>query len=138
MMADNCIFCKIAEGSLSASILYEDTRLMAIMDAFPATKGHVLIIPKAHATDIFDLPEETASAILPLAQQIARKIKEELQPAGINILQNNGKAAGQVVGHYHLHVIPRYEDDGMVIKHGNSCAMSKEEMAGVAEMLKHT
>jgi len=114
-MADSCIFCKIAAGELAATVLYEDALLMAIKDAFPATEGHALIIPKAHAENLHDLPEATAAAILPLAQKMARQMQAALNPAGINILQNNGKAAGQVVFHYHLHIIPRYDGDSVRI-----------------------
>jgi len=106
-----CIFCSIAAGSIPAYIVYEDEILLAIMDAFPETKGHVLILPKAHAENLYDLPEATAAAILPLAQKLAQKINTAFHPDGIKIIQNNGKAAGQVVMHYHLHLIPRYEND---------------------------
>ncbi|MCL2202690.1 MAG: HIT family protein [Defluviitaleaceae bacterium] len=137
MMAgqNDCVFCKIAQGQLPAHIVYEDAQLMAIMDAFPATQGHVLIIPKAHAESIYDLPPETAAAILPLAQELARKIKTALHPDGLNILQNNGKTAGQVVFHYHMHLIPRYTDDGVVIKHGRPLTLTKEELAGIAQRI---
>ncbi|MCL2499066.1 MAG: HIT family protein [Defluviitaleaceae bacterium] len=132
-MNDNCLFCKIAGGQLPAIVLYEDEKLMAIMDAFPATKGHVLIIPKVHAENLYDLPEQTAAAILPLAQRIAIKIKCALKPDGVNIIQNNGKAAGQVVFHYHLHIIPRYKEDGVIIKGGHFTSTLEEraEIAGL-------
>jgi histidine triad (HIT) family protein len=132
-MNGNCLFCKIAGGQLPAIVLYEDGRLMAIMDAFPATPGHILIIPKAHAENFYDLPEETAAALLPLAQKLARKMKDALNPDGLNVLQNNGKAAGQVVFHYHMHLMPRYKNDGVIIKsksHGQASAEELAEMAG--------
>jgi histidine triad (HIT) family protein len=133
---DNCIFCKIAGGQLPAVVLHEDEQLMAIMDAFPATEGHVLIIPKAHAENMYDLPEETAAAILPLAQKLARKINAALKPEGINILQNNGKAAGQVVFHYHMHLIPRYPDDGVVIKANPDKQTTQGQREKIAEKIK--
>jgi len=136
LSAQNCIFCKIAVGKLAASILYEDERLMAIMDAFPATEGHVLIIPKKHAENLHDLPEETAAAILPLAQKIARQLDAALNPAGLNILQNNGKAAGQVVFHYHLHLIPRYEGDSVSIKCKPYREVTAEELGELAGMIR--
>jgi histidine triad (HIT) family protein len=132
---DNCIFCKIAGGQLPANIVYEDEKLMAIMDAFPATKGHVLIIPKAHAENLYDLPEPTAAAVLPLAQKVTAKIRSVLEPEGINIIQNNGKAAGQVVFHYHLHIIPRYQGDGVVIKNTVPYPSTPEERAQIANAL---
>jgi histidine triad (HIT) family protein len=107
---------------------------MAVMDAFPATRGHVLIIPKAHAENLYDLPEETAAAVLPLAQKLAGQINAALKPQGINILQNNGKAAGQAVFHYHLHIIPRYENDGVVIRSGSYKA-APEEIAETAKLI---
>ncbi|MCL2604935.1 MAG: HIT family protein [Defluviitaleaceae bacterium] len=133
-MNDDCIFCKIAGGQLPAAVLYDDEMLIAIMDAFPATKGHVLIIPKAHAENLYDLPVETAAAILPLAQRIAIKMACTLKPDGLNIMQNNGKAAGQAVFHYHLHILPRYENDGVVFK-STPYLSTPEERAEIARQI---
>jgi histidine triad (HIT) family protein len=88
---------------------------VVILDRFPSGKGHVLILPKRHATDMFELNEDEASGIIPLAKKLAEKIKIALNCAGINIVQNNGKAAGQEVFHYHTHIVPRYENDGLKI-----------------------
>lgn len=133
---DNCIFCKIVAGELPAAVLYEDEHLVAVMDAFPATRGHVLIFPKAHALDLYDLPQETAAAVLPLAQKLARAIRTALQPEGINVIQNNGKAAGQVVMHYHLHIVPRYAEDNVVIKSMSPPKTTPEERAETAASIK--
>ena len=87
----------------------------AILDVNPAAKGHVIILPKKHAANIFELPDEEASKILIVARKIAKALKETYHCDGVNILQNNGEAAGQTVHHFHLHLIPRYQDDGQHI-----------------------
>jgi histidine triad (HIT) family protein len=133
---DNCIFCKIAQKEIPANILYEDELFMAILDVFPTSNGHTLIIPKKHARDFYDLPVETAAALLPLAQGLAWKIKDTLHPDGLNIIQNNGKAAGQSVFHYHLHLIPRYGDNDGAVKQGKPLTITPEELEKLAERLR--
>ncbi len=108
---DNCIFCKIANGEIPAATLYEDEDFRVILDLNPAAKGHALILPKMHAGDLFELPDETAARALVLAKKIAVKLKEGLHADGINVIQNNGEAAGQTVFHFHVHLIPRYAGD---------------------------
>lgn len=110
-MSETCIFCKIANGEIPASTLYEDEDFRVILDLNPAALGHALILPKAHASNLFDLPDETAARAFVLAKRIAQKLKEGLQADGINIVQNNGEAAGQTVFHFHMHLIPRYKGD---------------------------
>ena len=110
MKDDNCIFCKLANGVIPTNMIYEDEDFAVIMDAEPVSRGHALIIPKEHAKDLFELPDETAAKVLPLAKKIAAKMKDALHCDGVNILQNNGEAAGQSVFHFHTHIIPRYED----------------------------
>jgi histidine triad (HIT) family protein len=109
----DCIFCKIIAGEIPSFKVYEDEMFVAILDRFPSSEGHMLIIPKRHATDIFELNEAEAAGIIPLAKKKKKKIKTTLNCAGINIVQNNGASAGQEVFHYHLHIIPRYENDGI-------------------------
>ncbi len=113
---DNCIFCKIVSNEFDSYKLYEDNDFIVILDKFPATIGHCLVIPKEHSDDLFDMSEDLASKALVIAQKIGKAIKNVTGCSGINILQNNGKSAGQVVFHYHLHIIPRYENDDVVIK----------------------
>ena len=134
----NCIFCKIIAGELPAYVVYEDELFMAIMNLFPTTPGSVLVIPKRHAADIYGLTEEEAHALMPLAQKISRKIHEELKPAGLNLLQNNGEAAGQEIFHFHLHIIPRYDGDNArrgLPKHSPT-SPSPEELEEMARRLK--
>ena len=111
MLDDNCIFCKIAAGEIPSATLYEDDDFRVIFDASPATKGHVLILPKEHAANVFELSEETASKVFVLAKKIATVLKEVTGCEGVNILQNNGEIAGQTVFHFHMHIIPRYKGD---------------------------
>ncbi|MDN4608592.1 HIT family protein [Sporosarcina highlanderae] len=106
----SCIFCKIVEGSLPSEKIYEDEHVVALMDVMPVTKGHVLLIPKTHRENIYDMTEEEASNLFSVVPKIANVLKEEFTPAGMNLLQNNGAPAGQAVFHFHLHLIPRYDE----------------------------
>lgn len=115
MMKDNCIFCKIANGEISSKALYEDEAFKVILDLGPATRGHALILPKDHADNLYQLPDETASKVLVLAKKMATLMTEKLGCDGFNLVQNNGEAAGQTVNHFHMHLIPRYADDGQTI-----------------------
>ena len=114
-MTDKCLFCEIVAGRLPDFRLYEDDLFIAILDRFPASPGHTLLIPKFHVVDIFGLCEKEAPQVMPLAMKIAARLREVLHPDGFNILQNNGKAAGQMVFHYHMHIIPRFVGDGLRI-----------------------
>ncbi len=110
-MQDNCIFCKIIKGEIPSASLYEDADFKAIMDISPAAKGHVIILSKRHAANLYELDDETASRAILVARKLAKAIAEELQCDGINLLQNNGEAAGQTIFHFHIHLIPRYRGD---------------------------
>ena len=111
MKDDNCIFCKLANKDIPTNIIYEDEKFTVILDASPATKGHALILPKNHAANIYELPDEDAADIFVLAKKLATKMTEILHCDGFNIVQNNGEVAGQTVFHFHMHIIPRYEND---------------------------
>ena len=111
MKKDDCIFCKIANGEIPSKTLYEDEDFRVILDLGPATRGHALILPREHADDLYELPEETAAKVFVLAKKMAAKMAEKLQCDGLNIVQNNGEAAGQTVFHLHVHVIPRFKGD---------------------------
>ncbi len=115
MKEKDCIFCKIANGEIPSKTLYEDEMFRVILDLNPATRGHALILPKAHAADLYGLPEETASKILVLAKELAVSMRDRLHCDGLNLVQNNGEAAGQTVPHFHLHMIPRYVGDGQTL-----------------------
>ncbi len=111
----DCIFCKIARGEIPSKTIYEDEDFRVILDLGPAARGHALILPKAHAADLYELPEETAAAAMKLARKMALRMREKLHCDGLNLMQNNGAVAGQTISHFHLHVIPRYEGDGQSI-----------------------
>lgn len=115
MKDENCIFCKLANGDIPTATVYEDEYLRAIMDAAPANKGHIIILPKSHAANIYELEDEYVSRAFVLAKKLAVALKELTGCDGVNILQNNGEAAGQTVFHFHVHVIPRFKDDDCTI-----------------------
>ena len=112
----NCIFCKIIAGDIPSKTVYEDDDFKAILDVSPAAKGHVIILPKNHAKDVLALSDDDASKIFAVAKKIAKVQMEAFGCDGVNILQNNGEAAGQTVFHLHVHVIPRFKDDTVNIK----------------------
>ena len=115
MKKDDCIFCKIANGEIPSRTLYEDEKFRVILDLSPATRGHALIMPKDHASNLYELSEESAGAVMVLAKKLAAVMKERLQCDGLNLVQNNGETAGQTVAHFHLHMIPRYVNDGQML-----------------------
>lgn len=112
MREENCIFCKLANGEIPSATIYEDEEFRVILDLNPATKGHALILPKEHAADLFEMPEERVQKAFALAKRMAGKMRDVLRCDGFNLVQNNGTAAGQTVFHFHIHLIPRYENDG--------------------------
>ena len=108
---ENCVFCNLANGIWDSATLYEDDDFRVILDLGPASKGHALILPKAHYANIYEIPEELAAKAIVLAKKMAGIMTEALGCDGFNIVQNNGEAAGQTVFHFHMHLIPRYKDD---------------------------
>ena len=115
MNKDDCIFCKIANGEIPSATVYEDSICRVILDVNPANKGHALIIPKDHFDNIYSMDAETAAKIFTIATEVAKAQKAELNPDGLNILQNNGEAAGQTVFHFHMHLVPRYIKDNVTM-----------------------
>jgi histidine triad (HIT) family protein len=113
-MAD-CIFCKIANGEIPSATLFEDEKFRVILDLGPASKGHALILPKAHYGNLYEIPEELAADAMVLAKKMAKKMTEVLKCDGFNIVQNNGEVAGQTVFHFHMHLIPRYVGDKVAL-----------------------
>ncbi len=108
-----CIFCKIADGEIPSKTLYEDDMFRVILDINPASKGHALILTKKHFKNIYEMDNVTASEVFVLAKRMAKAMTEALGCNGFNIVQNNGEVAGQTVFHFHLHLIPRYTNDGI-------------------------
>ena len=115
MNKDDCIFCKIANGEIPSATVYDDSICRVILDVNPANKGHALIIPKEHFDNIYSMDAETAAKIFTIATEVAKAQKAELNPDGLNILQNNGEAAGQTVFHFHMHLVPRYIKDNVTM-----------------------
>ncbi len=130
----DCIFCKIAVGEIPAMRLGENALALAFMDVKPIHPGHALVIPKDHHADLLAIPPETLAAMATLAQKTAAAISAGLAPDGINLVMNNGIAAGQAVFHAHLHVIPRYDGDGFEQWHGTE--QSKDVLIEAAEKIK--
>lgn len=110
-MTDECIFCKIIAGELPGEIVDSDERTVAFMDINPATPGHALVVPRAHAADLMEICDEDLQATIVAARRLARRMEAALEPDGFNILNACRPAAWQTVFHFHLHVIPRYEND---------------------------
>ena len=113
---DSCIFCKIIKGEIPSYTMYEDENVKVILDIAPAAKGHAVLLVKEHVANVFELNAELAAKVFAVVPKVASALKEELGCDGMNILQNNGVAAGQTVFHLHIHFIPRWNDDTVNIK----------------------
>lgn len=135
MKDENCIFCKIANGEIPSSTVYEDEDFRVILDLGPASKGHSLILPKNHYKDLCEADPAVAAKILPLAGKIGSAMKAGLGASGFNVVQNNGISAGQTVFHLHVHVIPRYEGGPEMVT-WNPGKADQNELAQTAEILK--
>ncbi len=135
----SCIFCDIVEGKQPAHIVYDGKLVLAFMDIMPVNQGHVLVIPKAHAVDFWEIDPLTLAELLPAAQKIAHALKQSgIRCEGLNLWMANGRCAGQTVFHAHLHVVPRYCGDGFGLRfppHYGRRA-SKEELLVLAEKIK--
>lgn len=136
MRVNDCIFCKILADEIPSAVVYEDEMFRAILDVNPAVKGHVIILPKNHAADLFEFSDEEASKILIVAKKIAAALKKTYHCDGVNILQNNGEAAGQTVFHLHVHVIPRFEGDTDHINIGWRPDKTPEDLQAIAQEIQ--
>jgi len=112
---ENCIFCRIAEGKMPAAKIYEDDKVISFLDIMPANKGHCLIVPKKHSETLAEISDEDLAVIIKAAKKVAKALSLSLG-AAFNIVMNNGKEAGQVVNHSHIHIIPRFHKDRLRIK----------------------
>lgn len=130
----DCLFCKIIKGEIPSEKIYEDEHTFAFLDINPVNIGHTLLVPKKHSQNIFDIETKNLEEIVPTLKKLSLSIKEAVGADGINIISNNGEAAGQLVFHLHLHIIPRFADDGLKNWHGKN--YSKEEMTETAEKIK--
>jgi histidine triad (HIT) family protein len=118
LMAQECIFCQIIRKQSSANIVYEDKQVVAFLSNRPVNEGHTLVVPKKHFENIFEIPEEEAAYLFKVTKRVAEAIRHALSAEGIRVVQNNGRAAGQVIFHLHVHVIPMEPNDGFI--HGKA------------------
>jgi histidine triad (HIT) family protein len=131
----DCIFCKIVAGDLPSQKVDEDEHTIAFMDISPGTRGHALVVPREHHRDLYTIDPEVLDHTMRAAQRLALKVRDRLGPDGVNLINSCGAAAWQTVFHFHVHVLPRYEDDPLHLpwtpKEGDP-----EEIAAVAEELR--
>lgn len=132
----DCLFCKIAKGELPCKKVYEDRDTIAFLDINPANPGHTLVMPRRHADAIFDADEESLKSTVMALKKVATGIKEKIPCEGINIIQNNGKAAGQIVNHLHFHIIPRRKGDSVVISYPRMKSIESELNQIAAKLLE--
>jgi len=130
----DCLFCKIASGEVPSFKIYEDDVVYAFLDINPVNLGHALVIPKKHHKNLYDLPDETLSHMARETKKLAAAIKEAVSADGINIMMNNDPAAGQIIFHAHVHIIPRFEGDGY--KHWKGLELSEEKIKKSAEKIQ--
>ena len=135
MRDPNCIFCKVIAGEIPGEIVDSDDRTVTVMDINPATRGHVVVIPREHAADLADVSDEDMVATMHAVRRIVARMRETLAPAGFNVLNNMGRAAWQSIFHFHVHVIPRYEDDPLELPWIPEPA-DQAELAAVASELR--
>ena len=130
MKKDDCIFCKIANGEIPSSTLYEDEEFRVFLDLAPASKGHALIVPKEHFDNLYEMSDDAASKALVLAKKMITKMTKALGCDGFNVVQNNNECAGQTVYHFHMHLIPRYNGDnvGITWKPGENTDEERQEI----------
>lgn len=128
---NNCLFCKIIAREIPAEIVYEDDHSLAFLDIKPINKGHTLVIPKTHFENVFDIDEKTMESLYTSVRDVAQAVKSATDADGLNINNNNGEAAGQEIFHYHVHLIPRFENDRL--KHWPGKEYEKGEAEKIAE-----
>lgn len=132
----DCIFCKLANGEIPTTKLYEDDDFTVILDAGPATKGHCLVLPKAHYANIYEIPEDLTAKAFVLARKMAIKMTKAMGCDGFNIVQNNGETAGQSVFHFHIHLIPRYRGGEVIVANWTPHDLTDEWKDEIVEKFK--
>jgi histidine triad (HIT) family protein len=131
----DCIFCKVVAGEIPGEIVDSDERTITVMDINPATRGHVVVIPRDHSKDLLEVSEEDLAATMAAVRRMIVRMQETIRPAGFNVLNNMGRAAWQSIFHFHMHVIPRYEDDPLQLPWLPQAA-DPEALAAVAAELR--
>jgi histidine triad (HIT) family protein len=135
-LKNECIFCKIIQGDIPSYKLYEDEDVLVILDRFPRNAGECLVLTKKHYESLFDLDPALGPKIFDASLKTAEKVRLAFSPDGLNLLQNNGEAAGQQINHFHLHVMPRYETDNMMIQ-GKAVNLTEEEFEKILQKLQN-
>ncbi|MFY9487308.1 MAG: HIT family protein [Solirubrobacterales bacterium] len=134
-MPDDCIFCAIADRTASAEVVEADEHSVAFLDINPATRGHTLVIPRNHSANLLEISAEDIHRVVDMAQGIAVRMTSALGATGVNLINSCGEAAWQTVFHFHMHVVPRYDDDPLTLPWVPAPA-SSEDLARVAEQLR--
>lgn len=132
----DCIFCKIVEGKIPSKKVFENDHVYAFFDIFPTSEGHTVVVPKKHYYNLLDFPDEQMGSFFKSVKQIAAMLKTKLNADGFNIVQNNFPAAGQVVNHFHYHIIPRKEGDNAVKIKQKATQATNEELEVLLQKLK--
>lgn len=132
----DCIFCKIVAGDIPSTKLFEDDAVLAFMDIMPLNRGHLLVIPKEHFETVFDITPELYGRLYAEVCRFARAVKASIEPPGLNVMQLNGRAGNQVVKHLHIHVVPRWEGDGLTICAWEPVPGDMNDIARAAEIVK--
>ncbi len=136
MQDPNCIFCRIVAGTTRCTLLAEDAAALAFMDIHPANDGHCLVIPKAHCATIFEIPPNTFASVAHLSARVAVAVRDALHPAGLSLVQANGAAANQTVPHLHIHVLPRRQDDGLLLNWARTGDGDPSRIAEIATRIR--
>ena len=131
----DCVFCMIRDGKIPCAKVYDDQRTLAFMDINPLSRGHCLVVPKAHAATLYETEAEDLKAAIVTAKKVAGAIRKALNPDGLNLLQANGAAAFQSVPHFHLHLIPRWTSDGKGFD-WKEVPGNREEIMGIADRIR--
>lgn len=134
-MSEQCLFCKIVKGDIPATKVYEDDRVLAFMDINPVNEGHLLVVPKNHVATIYEIGPDDLAAVMVVAQKLAQAQLAALEMPGLNLLQSNGRPANQLVDHFHVHLIPRWPEDGFTRMHRDPISGDMAEIAATADRI---
>jgi histidine triad (HIT) family protein len=135
MAHEDCIFCKVLAGDLPSEKVYEDEHAVAVMDINPWTRGHIVVFPRKHAENLFEIEDDELQRVILAVKRVAGLVREGLKPDGVNLLQSNGRAAWQTIFHLHFHVIPRYDGDPLELPVHPKGA-EPDELAAVAKEIR--
>jgi len=135
---DNCIFCKLVAGEIPSYRVFEDDDVVAFMDISPLSRGHLLVVPRAHHATIFDIDPQLYGRVASVAARVAVALREALAPDGLNVMQLNGESANQVVPHLHIHLVPRWDADGLTISKWNPVPGEMDAIAATAASVRES